>query len=112
MKKNRNSSELALFFLVAFVSQILMMTWASYALSMNGSKADSEISADGELSDELDADESDFSTLIEEELEKEYFCNESIELTKSIRAPKLFRYVHSKSDYISLKNHVPPENFS
>ncbi|MFM1914742.1 MAG: hypothetical protein RLZZ531_411 [Bacteroidota bacterium] len=112
MKKNRNSNELALFFLVAFVSQILMMTWASYALSMNGSKADSEISADEELSDELDADESDFSTLIEEELEKQYFCNESIQLSNSICARKCFRYVHSKSDYISLKNHVPPENFS
>lgn len=112
MKKNRNSSELALFFLVAFVSQILMMTWASYALSMNVSKVDSEISADGDLSIELDADESDFSTLIEEELEKEYFCNESIHLSHSIRARKCFRYDYHKSDYISLKNHVPPEYFS
>ena len=112
MKKNRNSSELALFFLVAFVSQILMMTWASYAFSMNDSKADSEISADGELSIKLDADESDFSTLIEEELEKEHFSNVSFQLFNYIRSRKCFRYVYHKSDYISLKNHVPPEYFS
>ena len=108
MKKNLKSNELALFFLLAFVSQIIMFIWVSHSFSSNNLKTDSEISYIGEMSDDSDADEGDFN-LIQNELEKELFSIDIFQIKHFSVKRFCFPYKQQKSDFTKLKNHLPPE---
>lgn len=103
------SKELAKFFLLMFVSQLFLVTLVSFSMYSTMVSFDTELASDGDFSDELDADEGDFSLLLEEELEKEYFPNSELNLLFLVNSNVFFKYIHSKSRLFSLKYHVPPE---
>lgn len=110
--KKYKSNELAIVFLAAFVLQLMMVTFVSYSLTIKLSKVDTEWAFDGEMSDELDADEGDFSTLMEEEIEKELYLSNPLQIPSCMQKRTFFNYVQRKSDYKQLINHVPPEKIS
>lgn len=103
------SKELSKFFLLVFVSQLFLVTMVSFSIDSTIVSIDTELTSDGDFSDELDADEGDFSLLLEEELEKEYFPNSELNLLFLEKSNVFFKYIYSKSRLFSLKYHVPPE---
>ena len=103
------SKELSKFFLLVFVSQLFLVTLVSFSLDSTIISFDSELTSDGDFSDELDADEGDFSILMEEELEKEYFTNSEMNLLFPENTNVFFNYIHSKSRISLFKHHLPPE---
>lgn len=74
MSYKLKSKELSTFFLLVFISQLFLVTLVSFTMDSKFVSFDTELTTDGDFSDELDSsDEGDFSLLLEEELEKEYF---------------------------------------
>ena len=109
MSPKMKSRKLSKFFLLVFVSQLFLVTLVSFTLDSKMVSFDSELTSDGDFSDELDSDEGDFSLLLEEELEKEYFSNSELDLLFPKDTKMFFNYIHSKSRKSPFKLHLPPE---
>lgn len=110
MNVKMKSKELSKFFLLVFVSQLLLVTVVSFSFDSTIVSFDTELSLDGDFSDELDADEGDFSLLIEEELEKDFLSNAQLNLLFPKNSNLFFNYIHSISRISLLKHHLPPEH--
>jgi hypothetical protein len=109
MSPKMKSKELSKFFLLVFVSQLFLVTLVSFSLDSTIATIDTELTSDGDFSDELDADEGDFSILIEEELEKEYFGTEEFIIPFNAKRSNFFYHKNDHSSFIDFKNHQPPE---
>ena len=104
------SKKLSKFFLLVFISQLFLVTFVSFSMDSTVTSFDTELTSDGDFSDELDsADEGDFSLLLEEELEKEYFSHSGMNLYFAKEKDGFFAYNHSQSLLFSFKYHQPPE---
>lgn len=104
------SKELSTFFLLVFISQLFLVTMVSFNMDSNIFSFDTELTSDGDFSDELDSsDEGDFSLLLEEELEKEYFLHSELNLFFPTEKNVFFTYRHSQSLLFPFKYHQPPE---
>ena len=110
MSHKLKSKELSMFFLLVFISQLFLVTLVSFTMDSKFVSFDTELNADGDFSDELDADEGDFSLLLEEELEKEYFLHSEMNLFFSSEKNGFFTYIHSQSLLFPFKYHQPPED--
>ena len=105
------SKKLSTFFLLVFISQLFLVTFVSFAMDSNIVSFDTELTSDGDFSDELDSsDEGDFSLLLEEELEKEYFLNSEMNPFFPMEKEGFFTYIHSQSLLFPSKYHQPPED--
>jgi hypothetical protein len=72
---------------------------------------DTEVTAEADFSDELDSsDEGDFSLLLEEELEKEYYLHSEMNLFFPTEKEGFFTYIHSQSLLFPFKYNKPPED--
>ena len=97
--------------MLVFVSQLLLWTVVSFSIDSSIVSFDTVLTADGDFSDELDSsDEGDFSLLLEEELEKEYFLHSEMNLFFPKEKNEFFTYIHSQSLLFPFQNHQPPEN--
>jgi hypothetical protein len=112
MRPKMNPKELSTFFLLVFVSQLFLMTLVSFSLDSTIASIDTEQTSDGDFSDELDADEGDFSLLLEEELDKNYRSNSELNLFFPKNSKVYFNYIHSKSRKSLFQHHLPPEYVS
>lgn len=106
--KSQNKS---LFFLLVFVCQLCLVNVISisFAVSKELSKVDKETTTEYSFADELDVDEGDFSLLIEEELEKEYFGNMEFIIPFYVKRSNFYYHKNDHSSFIDFKNHQPPE---
>jgi hypothetical protein len=111
MNPKMKSKELSKFFLLVFVSQLFLVTLVSFSLDSTIATIDTEQTSDGDFSDELDADEGDFSLLLEEELEKDYLSNSELHLLFPKKSNVNFNYIHSESRTSLFIHHLPPEYF-
>jgi hypothetical protein len=104
----------SLFFLFVFVCQLCMMNVISisFAVAKELSKVDQETSLEYSFADQLDADEGDFSLLIDEELEKEYFDNMEFITPFYAKRSNFYYHKNDHSSLIDFKNHQPPEVIS
>lgn len=109
MSPNMKSKELSTFFLLVFISQLFLVTLVSFSMDSKITSIDTELTSDGDFSDELDSDEGDFSLLVEEELEKDYLSNSELNLLFPKNSNVCFNYIHSKSRISLLKLDLPPE---
>jgi len=109
MRKTLKSNQLSRFFLLVFVGQLFLLTVVSFSMDSNIISFDTEVTAEGDLSDELDAEEGDFSLLMEEELEKEYFPHLGLNLVFPEKRKVISAYFHSQSLLYHFKNYQPPE---
>jgi hypothetical protein len=111
MSHKLKSKELSMFFLLVFISQLFLVTLVSFTMDSKFVSFDTELTSDGDFSDELDSsDEGDFSLLLEEELEKEYFLHSEMNLFFSSGNNGFFTYIHSQSLLYPFKYHQPPED--
>ena len=111
MSYTLKSKELSMFFLLVFISQLFLVTLVSFTMDSKFVSFDTELTSDGDFSDELDSsDEGDFSLLLEEELEKEYFLHSVMNLFFSSEKNGFFTYIHSQSLLFPFKYHQPPED--
>ena len=111
MSHKLKSKELSMFFLLVFISQLYLVTLVSFTMDSKFVSFDTELTSDGDISDELDSsDEGDFSLLLEEELEKEYFLHSEMNLFFSSEKNGFFTYIHSQSLLFPFKYHQPPED--
>lgn len=111
MSYTLKSKELSMFFLLVFISQLFLVTLVSFTMDSKFVSFDTELTSDGDFSDELDSsDEGDFSLLLEEELEKEYFLHSLMNLFFSSEKNGFFTYIHSQSLLYPFKYHQPPED--
>ena len=105
------SKKLSTFFLLVFISQLFLVTFVSFTMDSNIVSFDTELTSDGDFSDELDSsDEGDFSLLLEEELEKEYFLNSEMNPFFPMEKEGFFTYIHSQSLLFPFKYNQPPED--
>ena len=109
MRNTLKSKKLSRFFLLVFISQLFLVTLVSFTMDSNIVSFDTELTSDGDLSDELDAEEGDFSLLLEEELEKEYFPHLGMNLILLEKRKVIFAYLYLQSLPHHFKNHQPPE---
>ena len=112
MNVKMKSKELSKFFLLVFVSQLFLVTMVSFSLDSTIASIDTELTSDRDFSDELDADEGDFSLLIEEELEKEYFGSIEFIIPFYVKRSNFYYHMSHHSSLIDFKNHQPPEVIS
>lgn len=111
MSRKMKSKKLSTFFLLVFISQLFLVTFVSFTMDSKFISFDTELYSDADFSDELDSsDEGDFSLLLEEELEKEYFLNSEMNLFFSSEKNEFFTYIHSQSLLFLFKYHQPPED--
>lgn len=111
MSRKMKSKKLSTFFLLVFISQLFLVTLVSFSIDSNLVSFDTELTSDSDFSDELDSsDEGDFSLLLEEELEKEYFLHSEMDLFFPTEKDGFFSYIHSQSLLFSLKYNQPPED--
>ncbi len=111
MSRKMKSKKLSTFFLLVFISQLLLVTLVSFTMDSNIITFDTELTSEGDFSDELDSsDEGDFSLLLEEELEKEYFLHYERNLFFPTKKNGFFTYIHSQSLLFPFKYHQPPED--
>lgn len=104
------SKKLSTFFLLVFISQLFLVTFVSFTMDSNIISFDTELTSDNDFSDELDSsDEGDFSLLLEEELEKEYFLNSEMNPFFPMEKEGFFTYIHSQSLLFPFKYNQPPE---
>lgn len=105
------SKKLSTFFLLVFISQLFLVTFVSFTIDSNIISFDTELTSDNDFSDELDSsDEGDFSLLLEEELEKEYFLNSEMNPFFPMEKEGFFTYIHSQSLLFPFKYNQPPED--
>lgn len=110
MSYKMKSKKLSTFFLLVFISQLFLVTMVSFNIDSNIISFDTELTSDGDFSDELDSsDEGDFSLLLEEELEKEYFFHSEMNLFLPMEKEGFFTYIHSQSLLFPFKYNQPPE---
>ena len=112
MSHKMKSKELSKFFLLVFISQLFLVTLVSFSLDTTIATIDTELTSDGDFSDELDADEGDFSLFIEEELEKEYFGSLEFIIPFYAKRSNFYYHKNDHSSFIDFKNHQPPEVIS
>jgi hypothetical protein len=111
MSRKMKSKKLSTFFLLVFISQLFLVTFVSFTLDSNIISFDTELTSDSDFSDELDSsDEGDFSLLLEEELEKEYFFHTEMNLFFPMEKEVFFTYFHSQSLLFPFKYNQPPED--
>ena len=111
MSYKLKSKELSTFFFFFFISQLFLVTLVSFTMDSKFVSFDTELTTDGDFSDELDSsDEGDFSLLLEEELEKEYFLHSETNLFFPTGKEGFFTYIHSQSLLFPFKYHQPPED--
>jgi hypothetical protein len=111
MSYKLKSKELSTFLLLVFISQLFLVTLVSFTMDSKFVSFDTELTTDGDFSDELDSsDEGDFSLLLEEELEKEYFLHSETNLFFPTEKEGFFTYIHSQSLLFPFKYHQPPED--
>jgi hypothetical protein len=111
MSHKMKSKKLSKFFLLVFISQLFLVTFVSFSMDSTVTSFDTGLTSDGDFSDELDtSDEGDFSLLLEEELEKEYFFHSEMNLYFPMEKDGFFTYNHSQSLLFSFKYHQPPED--
>ncbi|MCX8486086.1 MAG: hypothetical protein ORN53_02710 [Crocinitomicaceae bacterium] len=97
--------------MLVFISQLFLVTFVSFTMDSNIVSFDTELTSDGDFSDELDSsDEGDFSLLLEEELEKEYFLNSEMNPFFPMEKEGFFTYIHSQSLLFPFKYNQPPED--
>jgi hypothetical protein len=84
----------------------------SFAISKALSKVDQKTSIEYSFADELDADEGDFSLIVEEELEKEYFGGLKFIIPFYAKRSNFYFHKNDHSSFIDFKNHQPPEVIS
>lgn len=110
MGRKMKSKKLSTFFLLVFISQLFLVTFVSFTMDSNIVTFDTELTSDSDFSDELDSsDEGDFSLLLEEELEKEYFFHTEMNLFFPMEKEGFFTYIHSQSLLFPFKYNQPPE---
>ena len=109
--KSKNKS---LFFLLVFICQLCMMNVISisFTITKELSKVGQQTSIEYSFADELDADEGDFSLLIEEELEKEYFGGREFIIPFYAKGANFYYHKNDHSSFMDFKNHQPPEVIS
>jgi len=110
MRNSLKSNQLSAFFLLVFVSQLFLLTVVSFSMDSSVVLFDTELTSDADFSDELDTDESDFSLLLEEELEKEYCSHSELIRLLPKKTNGFFTYIHSQSLLFHFKTHQPPES--
>ena len=104
------SKKLSTFFLLMFISQLTLVTMVSFTMDADLISFDTELTSDGDFPDELDSsDDGDFSILLEEELEKEYFFHTEMNLFFPNEKRIFFTYIYSQSLLFPFKFHQPPE---
>lgn len=111
MRNTLKSKKLSRFFLLVFVGQLFLWTVISFSIDSSIVSFDTVLTAEADFADEFDSsDEGDFSLLLDEELEKEYFLHSEMNLIFPKEKNEFFTYFHSQSLLFPFQNHQPPES--